>query len=64
MITEHQRHRRLQDGGHRADALFDSARPLRLEADEEAGAIDEIDDRQVKGLRHVDQRSMAACAAV
>src|SRR5438067_746524 len=47
------RDRRLPDRGHRADALLDRAGPLGLLADEEAGAVDEIDDGQVEGLREV-----------
>src|SRR3989454_9351265 len=41
------------DRGHRANALLDGAGLLGLEADEEAGAVHEIDDRQVERLRQV-----------
>src|SRR5207245_7296343 len=45
--------RGLPDRGHRANALLDGAGLLGLEADEEAGAVHEIDDRQVERLRQV-----------
>ena len=46
---------RLPDRGHGADALLDGAGLLGIEADEEAWAVHEIDDRQVEGLRQIDE---------
>src|SRR5215471_18799382 len=47
------RHRRLPDGRHGAHALLDGARALRLEPDEEARTVHEIDHRKVEGLGEV-----------
>src|SRR5256712_5695223 len=44
---------RLPDRRHRAHALLDGAGLLGILADQEAGAVDEIDDRQVEGPRDV-----------
>src|SRR5690242_1067799 len=49
------RNGRLPDGRHRAHALLDRARALRVEPDQEPGAVDQIDHRQVERLRDVDE---------
>src|SRR5262249_60087220 len=49
------RHRRLPDGRHGADALLDGTRALRLEPDEEARTVHEIDHGQVEGLGEIDE---------
>ena len=48
-------HSRLPDGRHGAYAVLDGAGLFGLEADQKAGAINQIDHRQMKGLRQVDE---------
>ena len=48
-------HRGLVDRGHRAHAVTDGRRLLGLEPDHEAGAIHQIDHRQMEGLGEIDE---------
>ena len=48
-------HARLVDGGHGAHAVADGGGLLRLQPDQEARTVAQIDDRQVEGLGHVDE---------
>src|SRR5208282_6331819 len=49
------RHGGLVDRRHRAHAMTDGGGALGLDADEKAGTVHEIDDRQMKSLRQVDE---------
>src|SRR5262245_59609989 len=49
------RNRRLPDRRHRTHALLDGPGVLGVEPDQEAGTIDEIEQRQVERLRDVDK---------
>ena len=47
--------RRLVDGGQRADALADRARPLSVNAQEETRVVHEVDDGEAERIAEIDE---------